>query len=207
MRSARVAALVEYERNPVLCAGCHNPIPVQAHEQPSDIRYKRKFCNHACAARHTRNRLKDKPECRACGATLTAHRKKFCNNLCQGILFRKQFIKDWLGGKIKGTVNGLVSTLVKQYFLEKFNNQCQRCGWGEVNRHTGKVPLQLHHKDGDHDKDTVEDFELLCPNCHALTDTWGARNKGKGRLRGQVQHLPPMPNSRRAPRDAGKAAG
>ncbi len=177
-------ALKEYERSSVLCSGCHVAIPVRDHEQPSDIRYKRKFCTNACAARHNKNRLKERPHCLACGAVLTAHRKKFCNNLCQGVFFRSRFFDDWKAGRIPGSAKGLVSKMVKQYFMEQFKGRCQRCGWREVNQYTGKVPLQLHHKDGDHTKDTVNDFELLCPNCHALTENWGSRNKGKGRVCG-----------------------
>lgn len=29
-------------------------------------------------------------------------------------------------------------------------------------------------------------FELICPNCHSLTPTFRALNKGKGRNRGRL---------------------
>ena len=35
---------------------------------------------------------------------------------------------------------------------------------------------------GDANDNRLENLQLLCPNCHSQTDTWGARNKGK-RLR------------------------
>jgi hypothetical protein len=32
-------------------------------------------------------------------------------------------------------------------------------------------------------------LQLLCPNCHSLTSTYRARNKGKGRAR-RVESIP-----------------
>lgn len=40
------------------------------------------------------------------------------------------------------------------------------------------IPLELEHKDGDHTNHLVANLELLCPNCHALTETYRGKNKG-----------------------------
>ena len=37
---------------------------------------------------------------------------------------------------------------------------------------TGKIPLELHHKDGDYSNNDEDNLELLCPNCHSLTATY-----------------------------------
>ena len=37
------------------------------------------------------------------------------------------------------------------------------------------IPLELHHKDGDRTNNTLENFQLLCPNCHALTSNYRGR--------------------------------
>lgn len=46
-------------------------------------------------------------------------------------------------------------------------NKCERCGlsdWlGE------KIPLELHHKDGNHFNNDISNLEINCPNCHSLT--------------------------------------
>lgn len=41
------------------------------------------------------------------------------------------------------------------------------------------IPLELHHKDGDRHHNEIDNFELLCPNCHALTDTYSGKNIGR----------------------------
>jgi hypothetical protein len=39
--------------------------------------------------------------------------------------------------------------------------------------------LELHHKDGNHNNNTLENCLLLCPNCHALTDSYCGKNSRK----------------------------
>ena len=39
--------------------------------------------------------------------------------------------------------------------------------------------LQLDHIDGDRSNNELGNLRLLCPNCHALTDTYCGRNIGR----------------------------
>jgi hypothetical protein len=56
--------------------------------------------------------------------------------------------------------------------------RCERCGLTEW---LGEpAPLQLHHVNGDGRDNRPENLQILCPNCHSLTDTWGGRNRGRG---------------------------
>lgn len=93
------------------------------------------------------------------------------------------FIAAWLAGKISGKANrsnGL-SSHVRRYLVEKFGEKCSQCNWHERNEYTGKIPLDVHHKDGNHDNSRPDNICLLCPNCHSLTSSYKGANKGKGR--------------------------
>lgn len=76
-------------------------------------------------------------------------------------------------------VNNLTSTHIRRYLFEKFDNKCCKCGWSEVNPRTGIVPLQINHIDGNSQNNEPKNVELLCPNCHSLTDTFGKHGKGR----------------------------
>jgi hypothetical protein len=53
--------------------------------------------------------------------------------------------------------------------------RCERCGGTEWLG--GLMPLELHHRDGDRTNNTLANIELLCPNCHALTDNYRGGKK------------------------------
>ena len=56
-------------------------------------------------------------------------------------------------------------------------HQCESCGLSEW---LGKpIPLELHHIDGDRTHNEISNYMLLCPNCHALTDSYRGKNSRK----------------------------
>lgn len=167
----------EYEQNPKFCLECGEKIPFE----------KRfgKFCSKSCSTSYTnkqREKKKSKNVCLNCGKI--TENKKFCSNECQLEYEYKEYIKDWKDGKVSG-MSGEYGTShrIKRYFLEKYNNSCQCCGWNKENPFTHKVPLELHHIDGNYKNNSEDNLQLLCPNCHSLTETYKAANKSgrKGR--------------------------
>ena len=69
--------------------------------------------------------------------------------------------------------NNLRKRILKEQIKE---HKCERCGnslW--LNQ---KIPLELHHINGDRHDNRIENLQLLCPNCHALTDNYRGRNIG-----------------------------
>ena len=54
-------------------------------------------------------------------------------------------------------------------------HQCECCGNTEWL--SQPIMLELHHKDGDRTNNVLSNIELLCPNCHALTDNYRGSKK------------------------------
>ena len=84
---------------------------------------------------------------------------------------KKIELKDILVQNSTYQTNRLKKRLITEgYKLHK----CECCGNTEWN---GKpIPLELHHKNGDHFDNRLENLEILCPNCHAQTDNYCGKN-------------------------------
>lgn len=70
------------------------------------------------------------------------------------------------------TKNSKYRTNLKDRLLEEGikERRCECCGQTE---HLGKpIPLQLHHIDGDRTNNLISNLQILCPNCHSLTDNF-----------------------------------
>ena len=125
---------------------------------------------------------KPRRDCLSCGKQLNRPEKVYCNNICQGDYRYREYIAQWQAGLLSGNnASGEVSSHVRRYLIEKHGAKCSRCNWSERNPVTGRVPVCIDHIDGDWRNTTEENLRFLCPNCHSLTPTYQALNKGKGR--------------------------
>jgi DNA-binding transcriptional ArsR family regulator len=52
--------------------------------------------------------------------------------------------------------------------------RCESCGLSDWRGQP--ISLALHHVNGDRHDNRLENLQILCPNCHGLTDTWAGRN-------------------------------
>jgi hypothetical protein len=65
--------------------------------------------------------------------------------------------------------------LKKRLLKEQYKpHQCERCKLTTWENNI--IPLELHHVDGNRYNNSLENLQLLCPNCHALTDNYRAKN-------------------------------
>ena len=69
------------------------------------------------------------------------------------------------------------SYLLKKRLIEEGlkENKCEICN--QLPEHMGKpLSLQLHHINGNHNDNRLENLQILCPNCHSQTDNYGIKN-------------------------------
>lgn len=138
-----------------------------------------KFCSRKCSATYNNKlRVSRSPDCLECGISMRGHtdNRKYCSKKCE-FLYKKKLTFS----KIESGNHGFSERTVKLYLIETNGEKCSTCGWKEVNKTTGKVPIELDHINGNCYDNNLDNVRLLCPNCHSLTPTFRALNLGSGR--------------------------
>ena len=75
--------------------------------------------------------------------------------------FRKKREERW---------DSLYPSTAKYWYKEEVGDRCEIC---QIEEWNGKrLPFEVHHLDGDNRNNKKENLQVLCPNCHAQTDTW-----------------------------------
>ncbi len=177
-------SIKRYYDNPVYCKHCGKIIEVRDGETPSITR-QRTFCSPECHSEFQKQKMNgnqirkhEAAYCKNCGKELKNSRHKYCDNQCQAEFQYKDYIEKWKSGLVNGlTGEYQLSKHIKRYIKEKFDNKCCECGWNKINPITESSPLEVHHKDGDYKNNKEENLELLCPNCHSLTENYKSLNK------------------------------
>ena len=107
--------------------------------------------------------------CLFCGSITT--NSKYCNNNCQQA-------QQWKTSKLD--VSKLTHSRLKKLLIETHGHKCQICNlaaWMDQ-----KIPIEMDHIDGNSSNNELSNLRLICPNCHAQTPTYKAKNKGNGRV-------------------------
>lgn len=121
--------------------------------------------------------------CQNCSVELSNPRSTFCSNQCQRDNDYTNYISQWKSGKVDGCIsNGdEVSRHVRKYLMIKFNSACSICKYDKVNPFSNNPVVEIEHINGDPSDNNESNLTVLCPNCHSLTPTYRALNKGHGR--------------------------
>lgn len=79
----------------------------------------------------------------------------------------------------------LLKRLVKEGYKEY---KCEKCG---INEWMGQpISLQLHHKDGNHCNNLINNLCFLCPNCHSQTDNYsGKSSRNKDNKKNEIKNI------------------
>ena len=75
--------------------------------------------------------------------------------------------------------NSPVTQKVLRGYVKRHNileYKCSNCGC-DGNWQGGIISLEIDHIDGDNSNNEIENLRYLCPNCHALTETYRGKNK------------------------------
>jgi len=161
-----------------------------------------RFCSSKCArgfsTKNKRNEINEKvsaklskdgkpkiqetKNCKFCGNKNNHRNALFCSPQCRSDFWYKTYIERWQNDLEDGlrSQKNRISNYIRRYLWEKYNNKCCKCGWDKPNLITKKPILEIHHIDGNDQNNKEENLELLCPNCHSLTDNYRALNYGKG---------------------------
>lgn len=156
------------------CLNCNSEIK-------STLSNERKFCNNSCSATYNNKLRVEEKLCLNCNINKVNSHNNCCSKECAFELKRSRYFT-----LIENGDTSLSEKMYKKYLIHKHGEKCMECGWCEVNPYSKKIPIQLEHMDGNSDNNSLNNLKLLCPNCHSITPTYGALNKGNGRTKRKV---------------------
>jgi len=125
-------------------------------------KWQTKFCSQSCSASYSNRNRKHTVETKA--RISESLKKNYTEEEKEKILTTKEkYVPK----------NNLKYRLIKLGLKE---NRCECCG--NMGSWMGtELILQLHHKDGNHKNNSIENLQILCPNCHSQTDTYCDKNR------------------------------
>lgn len=140
-----------YKRNPnTACVVCNKAI----YKRPGMLAENngRAFCSQLCYGKSCRKEI----PCVMCRKLILGGlNKKTCSRICSNKY--REGIKYKIG-RPRDKAHQARSLKIKLF--KDLGSKCKRC---EYNR---PEILQVHHKDHNRNNNSIENLELICPNCH-----------------------------------------
>jgi hypothetical protein len=181
-----------------LCLNCNNTFYTPPYNHAA------KFCCSSCSAKYNNVRRSIKTQslpkakvdtvqfklCLHCNAQFTGRpymlkKQKYCSLNCSSEHRKEQAWQPLKEAIERGETQIRCNiesnnNIFRRFLIEKYGAKCMRCGWDKINTFTGRVPIELEHKDGECTNNTLSNLEILCPNCHSLTATYKGANRPEG---------------------------
>lgn len=183
----------------ITCSFCKKEVTkTTSAANESKRKNKPMYCGYECSNKARTQKVKI--ACKWCKNNFVPQHnikwREFCCSKCAGLYGGNknyiEFIERWKAGKEQGGTGKyktVISGHIKRYLFEKYKNKCSECGWSRINNFTGKIPLDVDHKDGNWLNNKEKNLRLICPNCHALSCNYKSLNKGKGRAKAMKENL------------------
>lgn len=130
------------------------------------------YCSKECWYNKKRTNEPKQTKCLYCGKDFIVGKNnlgKYCSFNC--CIDHKNKLLDELIESGVGTSHRKVKAYLLRHHTKCMNPNCKWNWDGNDN-----PILELHHIDGDHNNNTLENCLLLCPNCHSLTDNYKFKN-------------------------------
>ncbi len=83
----------------------------------------------------------------------------------------KRPITDYLSNKQTIQTTSLRKRLLRENYFQHECCNCKNTIWLG-----NPIPLELHHIDGNNQNNNLTNLQLLCPNCHSLTNNYRGKN-------------------------------
>lgn len=144
---------------------------------------RRLYCSKSCAA-HVNNRVYKKRNqsnptstCNNSVCDNTVSRGHYCSRSCRQLHEEEQYELGILDGNAKYSI----TAYARRYILKRSEGRCEGYDDRIPGRCTETRVIQIDHIDGNWRNSIPANLRALCPTCHALTDTYGGKNRGSGR--------------------------
>lgn len=149
-----------YNLSPKLCEQCNKPLSYK--------KRNKKLCSRTCTNNSHNWKNNVEKQCAYCNST--TYNDKFCSRRCRAEHIKKMRYEKKLELMLLGKLND--QRFLKAYLISKYGEKCTECSWAEINKTTGKIPIEMHHKDGNGNNNNLDNLVLLCPNHHSLTSSY-----------------------------------